>query len=177
MYVTCPSVLNCVFSFTALMWMAVMYLVQTLLKFLEIVGCYRFVQTQSGKINTSLKRDFLTALDFSCSQSKAASAASENHECSWLVVSLLHSSPSYLPHIITFSHFTNRLFGPSDGKDLSDKVAELKHAHRAVSEQNSSLMRTVTQCEDVNLQLTLEITELQAKLARWRITPLYQHNI
>ncbi|XP_051797073.1 uncharacterized protein mrvi1 [Acanthochromis polyacanthus] len=51
-----------------------------------------------------------------------------------------------------------------DGKDLSGTVAELKHAHRKLSEQNSSLLRTVAQCEDVNLQLTLEITELRAKL-------------
>lgn len=45
-------------------------------------------------------------------------------------------------------------------------VAELKHAHHKLSEQNSSLLRTVAQCEDINLQLTLEITELRAKLAR-----------
>ncbi|XP_077374482.1 protein KASH5-like [Festucalex cinctus] len=53
-----------------------------------------------------------------------------------------------------------------DGKDLSATVSELKQAHRKLSEQNSSLLRTVAQCEDVNLQLTLEITELRAKLAR-----------
>ncbi|XP_054473218.1 inositol 1,4,5-triphosphate receptor associated 1 [Anoplopoma fimbria] len=53
----------------------------------------------------------------------------------------------------------------SDGKDLLGTVAELKHAHRKLSEQNSSLLRTVGQCEDVNLQLTLEVTELRAKLA------------
>ncbi|XP_039469463.1 inositol 1,4,5-triphosphate receptor associated 2-like [Oreochromis aureus] len=54
----------------------------------------------------------------------------------------------------------------SDGKDLSGTVAELKHANRKLSEQNSSLLRTVAQCEDTNLQLTLEITELRAKLIR-----------
>lgn len=65
------------------------------------------------------------------------------------------------------SYFTtNCLFGFSDGKDLSGTVAELKQAHRKLSEQNNSLLRTVAQCEDVNLQLTLEITELRAKLAR-----------
>eukprot|EP00064_Thunnus_orientalis_P006975 superscaffoldBa00000750_g6994 len=53
----------------------------------------------------------------------------------------------------------------SDGKDLSGTVAELKQAHRKLSEQNNSLLRTVAQCEDVNLQLTLEINELRAKLA------------
>ncbi|KAF7667246.1 hypothetical protein LDENG_00071220 [Lucifuga dentata] len=52
-----------------------------------------------------------------------------------------------------------------DAKDLLGTVAELKHAHHKLSEQNSSLLRTVAQCEDVNLQLTLEITELRAKLA------------
>ncbi|XP_029951100.1 lymphoid-restricted membrane protein-like [Salarias fasciatus] len=51
-----------------------------------------------------------------------------------------------------------------DGRDLSGTVAELKHAQRKLSEQNSSLLRTVAQCEDVNLQLSLEITELRAKL-------------
>ncbi|XP_059209170.1 inositol 1,4,5-triphosphate receptor associated 2-like [Centropristis striata] len=52
-----------------------------------------------------------------------------------------------------------------DGKDLLGTVAELKHAHRKLSEQNSSLLRTAAQCEDVNLQLTLEVTEVRAKLA------------
>ncbi|XP_056236667.1 uncharacterized protein mrvi1 isoform X1 [Seriola aureovittata] len=52
-----------------------------------------------------------------------------------------------------------------DGKDLLGTLAELKHAHCKLSDQNSSLLRTVAQCEDVNLQLTLEITELRAKLA------------
>ncbi|CAJ1049658.1 uncharacterized protein mrvi1 [Xyrichtys novacula] len=51
-----------------------------------------------------------------------------------------------------------------DGKDLSGTVAELKQAHRKLSEQNSSLLKTVAQCEDINLQLTFEITELRAKL-------------
>ncbi|XP_037103451.1 uncharacterized protein mrvi1 [Syngnathus acus] len=52
-----------------------------------------------------------------------------------------------------------------EAKELSATVSELKQAHRKLSEQNSSLLRTVAQCEDVNLQLTLEITELRAKLA------------
>lgn len=58
------------------------------------------------------------------------------------------------------------VFVLSDGKDLFAVVAELKHAHHKLSEQNSSLLRTVAQCEDVNLQLTLEVTELRAKVAR-----------
>ncbi|XP_030579762.1 uncharacterized protein mrvi1 isoform X2 [Archocentrus centrarchus] len=51
-----------------------------------------------------------------------------------------------------------------EGKDLSGTVAELKHANRKLNEQNSNLLMTVAQCEDTNLQLTLEITELRAKL-------------
>lgn len=60
----------------------------------------------------------------------------------------------------------NCLFVFSEDKDLLGTVAELKYAHQRLSEQNSSLLRTVAQCEDMNLQLTLEITELRAKLAR-----------
>lgn len=61
---------------------------------------------------------------------------------------------------------TDCVFGFSEGKDLLGTVAELRLAQRKMSEQNSSLLRTVAQCEDVNLQFTLEITELRAKLAR-----------
>lgn len=60
----------------------------------------------------------------------------------------------------------------SEDKDLLPTVAELKYAHHRLNEQNSSLLRTVAQCEDANLQLSLEITELRAKLARWRMTLL-----
>ncbi|XP_029626305.1 uncharacterized protein LOC115204723 [Salmo trutta] len=52
-----------------------------------------------------------------------------------------------------------------DSRELLATVSELKHAHRRMSKQNSSLLRTVSQCEDTNLQLTVEITELSAKLA------------
>ncbi|XP_070410546.1 inositol 1,4,5-triphosphate receptor associated 2 [Nothobranchius furzeri] len=51
------------------------------------------------------------------------------------------------------------------GQDVSDTVAELKNAHHKLSEQNRSLLVILEQSEDVNLQLSLEITELQAKLA------------
>ncbi|XP_061669723.1 uncharacterized protein mrvi1 isoform X3 [Syngnathoides biaculeatus] len=51
------------------------------------------------------------------------------------------------------------------GNDPSETLAELKHAHRKLSEQNGGLLRTVAKCEDVNLQLTVEIAELRAKLA------------
>ncbi|XP_075881476.1 protein KASH5-like [Nelusetta ayraudi] len=54
----------------------------------------------------------------------------------------------------------------SEDKDLLATVAELKYAHHRLNEQNSSLLRTVAQCEDTNLQLSLEITELRGKLAR-----------
>ncbi|KAK2854013.1 hypothetical protein Q5P01_006674 [Channa striata] len=66
--------------------------------------------------------------------SEGKTASSENHQCS------------------------------CDGKDLSGTVAELMHARRTLSEHNSSLLRTVAQCEDANQQLSLEINELQAKL-------------
>lgn len=81
-----------------------------------------------------------------------------------------YSSPSTTVQIRVLSYFTaNCLFGFSGDRDLLGTVAELKHAHRKLNEQNSSLLRTVAQCEDINLQLTLEITELRAKLARWRM--------
>uniref|UniRef100_A0A8C6SSG8 Murine retrovirus integration site 1 homolog n=1 Tax=Neogobius melanostomus TaxID=47308 RepID=A0A8C6SSG8_9GOBI len=81
-------------------------------------------------------KNLLNGLDFSSCQCKSAT---ENHLCTC----------------------TNC----SDGKDLLRTVAELKQAHRKLSEQNSSLLKTVTQCEDVNLQLTLEVTDLCGKLA------------
>lgn len=62
-----------------------------------------------------------------------------------------------------------------DEKDLLGTVAELKQAHRKLSEQNSRLLRTVAQCEDVNLQLTLEVTDLRAKLARQMILHLFSN--
>ncbi|KAJ8247540.1 hypothetical protein GJAV_G00247530 [Gymnothorax javanicus] len=51
-----------------------------------------------------------------------------------------------------------------DWKDLVSTVAELRHTHRQLSEQNENLLRSMVQCEDTNLQLTLEITELKTKL-------------
>lgn len=55
----------------------------------------------------------------------------------------------------------------SDTEELLGTVAELKHSHRRLRDQNCSLIRTVAQCEDANLQLAVEVTELRAKLARW----------
>ncbi|XP_014852687.1 PREDICTED: lymphoid-restricted membrane protein-like [Poecilia mexicana] len=55
----------------------------------------------------------------------------------------------------------------SGKKDLSDVVSDLKQARHHLSEQNSSLLRMLAQCEDENLQLSLEITELQTKLLRY----------
>ncbi|XP_067269500.1 uncharacterized protein mrvi1 isoform X2 [Pseudorasbora parva] len=49
--------------------------------------------------------------------------------------------------------------------DLSGLVAELKHTQHRLSEQNSSLLRSVSQCEDTILQLSLELSELHTKLA------------
>nr|XP_014030712.1 unnamed protein product [Salmo salar] len=52
-----------------------------------------------------------------------------------------------------------------DSRELLAIVSELKYAHSRMSKQNNSLLRTVSQGEDTNLQLTVEITELSAKLA------------
>ncbi|MED6266895.1 hypothetical protein CHARACLAT_006645 [Characodon lateralis] len=52
----------------------------------------------------------------------------------------------------------------SEREDLSGIVADLKRARHQLSEQNSSLLKMLAQCEDENLQLSLEITELQTKL-------------
>ncbi|KAG9352377.1 hypothetical protein JZ751_020790 [Albula glossodonta] len=52
----------------------------------------------------------------------------------------------------------------SEWKDLLSTVDELKHARQRLSEQNRSLLRSMAQSEDTNLQLTLEITQLRAKL-------------
>ncbi|XP_055774497.1 inositol 1,4,5-triphosphate receptor associated 2-like [Salvelinus fontinalis] len=52
-----------------------------------------------------------------------------------------------------------------DSRELLATVSELKHAHSRMSKQNNSLLRTVSQGEDTNLQLTVEITELSALLA------------
>ncbi|XP_051755054.1 uncharacterized protein mrvi1 isoform X7 [Ctenopharyngodon idella] len=49
--------------------------------------------------------------------------------------------------------------------DLSGLVAELKHTQHRLREQNSSLLRSVSQCEDTILQLSLEVSELHTKLA------------
>lgn len=66
-------------------------------------------------------------------------------------------------HVLSCST-TNSLFGFSG--DLLGTVADLKHGHRKMIEQKTSLLRSVAQCEDINMQLTLEIVDLQAKLAR-----------
>ncbi|XP_038153669.1 inositol 1,4,5-triphosphate receptor associated 2-like [Cyprinodon tularosa] len=49
-------------------------------------------------------------------------------------------------------------------QDLSGVLTDLKQAHQKLSQQNSSLLRMLAQCEDENLQLSLEIIELQTKL-------------
>ncbi|XP_042582783.1 golgin subfamily A member 3-like [Cyprinus carpio] len=49
--------------------------------------------------------------------------------------------------------------------DLSGLVSELKHTQHRLSEQNSTLLRTVSQCEDTILQLSLEVSQLHTKLA------------
>ncbi|XP_024909318.1 uncharacterized protein LOC112486534 [Cynoglossus semilaevis] len=86
------------------------------------------------------------------------------HLCKSHVKSLLMG---WISHVLKAKLAPQKVIGVPgfDGKDLFAVVAELKHAHHKLSEQNSSLLRTVAQCEDVNLQLTLEVTELRAKVA------------
>ncbi|KAL4613518.1 hypothetical protein GN956_G22447 [Arapaima gigas] len=55
-------------------------------------------------------------------------------------------------------------FGPSDCGDLLNVLEDLKHTRQRLSEQNSSLLKIVTQCEDTNLHLIVEITHLRSKL-------------
>lgn len=45
-------------------------------------------------------------------------------------------------------------------------MAELKHAQCRLRGQNSSLLRSISQCEETNLQLTMDVSELRSKLAR-----------
>ncbi|XP_017333355.1 uncharacterized protein mrvi1 isoform X2 [Ictalurus punctatus] len=52
-----------------------------------------------------------------------------------------------------------------DAGDLLGLVAELKHAQRRLRGQNSSLLRSVSQCEETNLQLMMDVSELRSKLA------------
>ncbi|XP_066504120.1 uncharacterized protein mrvi1 [Hoplias malabaricus] len=60
----------------------------------------------------------------------------------------------------------------SEPSDLLGLVVELKHAQHKLTGQNSSLLKTMSQCEEANLQLTLEVSELRSKLARCTvITP------
>ncbi|KAK7175808.1 hypothetical protein R3I93_000157 [Phoxinus phoxinus] len=49
--------------------------------------------------------------------------------------------------------------------DVSALVSELTHTQHRLSEQNISLLRSVSQCEDTILQLSLDVSELRTKLA------------
>nr|XP_023646569.1 uncharacterized protein LOC111832971 isoform X3 [Paramormyrops kingsleyae] len=73
---------------------------------------------------------------------------------------------------IEFSPFETEKQYPGGGdgchcesRDLASVLEELKHTQQKLNEQNSSLSRTVSQCEDTNLQLIVEVTELRTKLA------------
>lgn len=57
-------------------------------------------------------------------------------------------------------------YGSSDAGDLLDLVAELKHSQCRLRGQNSSLLRSISQCEETNLQLMMDVSELRSKLAR-----------
>ncbi|XP_048885944.1 uncharacterized protein LOC125751322 [Brienomyrus brachyistius] len=73
---------------------------------------------------------------------------------------------------IEFSPFETEKQYPEGGdgchcesRDLLSVLEELKHTQKKLNEQNSSLLGTVSQCEDTNLQLIVEVTELRTKLA------------
>ncbi|KAI4875945.1 hypothetical protein NFI96_034529, partial [Prochilodus magdalenae] len=70
---------------------------------------------------------------------------------------------------LTETTSTDRAECHCESGDLLSLVAELKHAQHRLSGQNSSLLKTVSQCEEVNLQLTLEVSELRSKLASTRV--------
>lgn len=57
-------------------------------------------------------------------------------------------------------------FCSSDAGDLLGLVAELKHTQCRLRGQNSSLLRSISQCEETNLQLMMDVSELRSKLAR-----------
>ncbi|XP_058256541.1 uncharacterized protein mrvi1 isoform X1 [Hemibagrus wyckioides] len=61
--------------------------------------------------------------------------------------------------------FTDQSEYRCDAGDLLGLVAELKHAQRRLRGQNSSLLRSVSQCEETNLQLMMDVSELRSKLA------------
>ncbi|XP_047666194.1 uncharacterized protein mrvi1 isoform X3 [Tachysurus fulvidraco] len=61
--------------------------------------------------------------------------------------------------------FTDQSEYHCDASDLLGLVAELKYAQRRLRGQNSSLLRSVSQCEETNLQLMMDVSELRSKLA------------
>ncbi|KAG1941293.1 inositol 1,4,5-triphosphate receptor associated 2 isoform a [Pimephales promelas] len=61
--------------------------------------------------------------------------------------------------------FTGRAGCHCESADLSGLVSELTHTQHRLSEQNISMLRSVSQCEDTILQLSLEVSELHTKLA------------
>ncbi|KAK3533720.1 hypothetical protein QTP70_024318, partial [Hemibagrus guttatus] len=65
----------------------------------------------------------------------------------------------------TETTFTDQSEYHCNAGDLLAMVAELKHAQRRLRGQNSSLLRSVSQCEETNLQLMMDVSELRSKLA------------
>ncbi|KAF4082839.1 hypothetical protein AMELA_G00132940 [Ameiurus melas] len=61
--------------------------------------------------------------------------------------------------------FTDQSEYHCDAGDLFGLVEELKHTQRRLRGQNSSLLRSVSQCEETNLQLMMDVSELRSKLA------------
>ncbi|XP_053368678.1 protein KASH5-like [Clarias gariepinus] len=61
--------------------------------------------------------------------------------------------------------FTDQSEYHCDAGDLLGLVAELKHAQCRLRGHNSSLLRSISQCEETNLQLMMDVSELRSKLA------------
>ncbi|XP_046713391.1 uncharacterized protein mrvi1 isoform X3 [Silurus meridionalis] len=61
--------------------------------------------------------------------------------------------------------FTDQSEYSCDAGDLLGLVAELKHTQGRLRKQNSSLLRSISQCEETNLELMMDASELQSKLA------------
>ncbi|KAF5891984.1 protein MRVI1-like, partial [Clarias magur] len=61
--------------------------------------------------------------------------------------------------------FTDQSEDHCDAGDLLGLVAELKHAQCRLGGHNSSLLRSISQCEETNLQLMMDVSELRSKLA------------
>ncbi|KAL7854782.1 hypothetical protein SRHO_G00169720 [Serrasalmus rhombeus] len=97
-----------------------------------------------------------------CSQDRLSD---DNYQASGSDLCKAAGSGTEYSSLLTETMFTDRAECHCESNDLLGLVAELKHAQNRLSGQNSSLLKTVSQCEEANLQLSLEVSELRSKLA------------